>query len=280
MASRAPTAKFTYGFSRAEVLSALVSVVALALLCVKLFVEAGERLIHVVRGSSAQIHVEGNVVFLAEAVTLTCNVFVACVLMRRGQASLNVRALRAHIIADSIENLVVLFAGFLMWVMPALSIIDPILTLLIVIMIVILNFGIAQESVAVLLQGTPKGLDVKESIEGRVALVEGVVEAKEVHVWTLTSGSLVGSAMVYVDDEVVRMGFAGIEKVQKEVAKVFADAGVDDVIVQTCRIETEARWGEEEIEGVRIGHGKGAAVEHGDVGRNEDDRLLALDDTV
>lgn len=275
VASRAPTEKFTYGFSRSEVLSALVSVVALALLCVKLFVEAGERLIHIMRGTRAQIHVEGNVVFVAEAVALICNVFVACVLTRKGQASLNVRALRAHIIADSIENLVVLLAGCLMWVVPALSIIDPILTLLIVATIVILNVGIAQESVAVLLQGTPTGLDVKESIEGRIAQVGGVVEAKEVHVWTLTSGSLIGSAIIYVNDEVARVGFADLERVQQEVGKIFAEVGVNDVTVQVCRMECGVRGDEEETEGVNMEYSKRAAVGYEGIRRDEDNRLLA-----
>lgn len=243
VASRAPTARYTYGFSRAEVLSALVSVVALVLLCVKLFVEAGGRLVHILRGSMAQIHVEGNVVFVAEVVALTCNLFIACVLTRKGQASLNVRALRAHVIADSVENLVVLFAGFLMWVMPALSVIDPILTLLIVIMIIVLNFGIAHESIAVLLQGSPMGLDVRTSILGRVAQVEGVVEAERVHVWTLTSGSLVGSAVIRVDDDVVRLGFAEIERVQKAVLKVFAEVDIDEVTVQVNRVEHKVGGG-------------------------------------
>lgn len=236
VAARAPTPRYSYGFSRAEVLSALISVLALALLCVKLFVQAAQRLGHILRGSKAPLHVEGNIVFVAEAITLSCNVFIAVVLTK-GNPSLNVRALRAHVIADSVENLVVLFAGFIMWQMPSLNLVDPILTLVIVVLIVVLNFGIAKESVNVLLQAAPAEVDMERDIVSRLRKVEGVRGVGASHMWTVTSGSVVGSAVVFADERDAEVGMDAVERIRKEVVMVFEKAGVSEVTVQVCREE-------------------------------------------
>lgn len=238
VAARAPTPRYSYGLSRAEVLSALISVLALALLCVKLFVQAAQRLGHILRGSKAPIHVEGHIVFVAEAITLSCNLFIAVVLTK-GNSSLNVRALRAHVIADSVENLVVLFAGFLMWQMPSLNLMDPILTLVIVVLIVVLNFGIARESVNVLLQAAPAEVDMERDVLSRLRKVEGVRGVGASHVWTLTSGSVIGSAVVFADEREVEIGMDAVERIRKEVGLVFEKAGVDEVTVQVCREEKD-----------------------------------------
>lgn len=229
VASKSPNHRFTYGYGRAEILSALVSVGALALLCVKLFVEAIERLKDVLSDTKSRIHVEGRVVMIAESVALSCNIFIALVLSRGAGPSLNLKALRAHVIADSVENMVVLFAGFLMWLNPRLSIIDPVLTIVIVVVIVVLNWGIASESINALMQAAPES--ISPLIAG-VNKVVGVETVGDVHVWTLTSGSVMGSVEVEVEGH---GGWDELERVDNDVRVVLERNGVDKATVQIRR---------------------------------------------
>eukprot|EP00172_Hildenbrandia_rubra_P004608 Plantae.Rhodophyta-Hildenbrandia_rubra.ctg9648.p1 GENE.Plantae.Rhodophyta-Hildenbrandia_rubra.ctg9648~~Plantae.Rhodophyta-Hildenbrandia_rubra.ctg9648.p1 ORF type:complete len:415 (-),score=66.70 Plantae.Rhodophyta-Hildenbrandia_rubra.ctg9648:1130-2374(-) len=197
LAARKPTPRVSYGYARAEVLSALVSVLGLGLLCFKLTAGAVERLWHYFRGTRAKIHVEGKVVFIAEAVTLLSNVAMTFVLSRN-QSSLNIRALRAHIIADCIENVIVLFAGVLMWAVPKASIIDPILTLCIVCLLVVLNAKIGWEAVYILMQAAPDSADV-EGAAAELRGVPGVEALGPLHVWTLTSGTIVATSVAKLE---------------------------------------------------------------------------------
>lgn len=240
VAAKPSNSTYTYGYARAEVVSAFISLLALMMLCAKLFISGVRRL---VKGGG---HVEGKVVFIAEGITLMANVTMAIVLSKGGSSSLNIRALRAHIVADSIENLFVLIAGGVMWAFPLLSFIDPLLTVVIVLFIVIMNSGIARETVRALLQGGAEGVDLKR-LRIKIKEVEGVVKVGRVHVWTLTSGIYVGSAVVY--GRIVR----------KDVEAILREVGCVDVTVAVCEeseMEEDGEW-EDDEEDVEIYRGVG-----------------------
>lgn len=266
VATRAPTRRFSYGFSRAEVVSALVSVIALALLCVKLFVGGVVNLVQILSGGDGAREVEGRVIIAAEGVTLVANMFIAVVLTR-GSGTLNIRALRGHVVADCVENFVVLIAGLVLTVRKGWGIIDPVLTLLIVGVIVGLNWGIGNEAVSMLLQGSPEEVDL-ERIVAQVGKVEGVRQVRRTHVWTLTAGAFVGSCVIGVGEKV---GVRGFERIRKEVEEVFEDVGVGDVTVEVCLEDArdeEERWGVDE------GDGRGQKDGYALVGSDEDEHIV------
>ncbi|PXF40349.1 Zinc transporter 8 [Gracilariopsis chorda] len=220
---RKATKRMSYGYARAEVLSALLSVLALALLCAKLFATGVRRLWRIYNGE--QIQVDGMLVALAEAITLVSNVGMALVLARgTSSKSLNLRALRAHVIADCIENVVVLVGGVIMWKIPNFAVLDPALTVVIVGVIVVMNIGICKETVATLMQSAPRG--VVEGIADDLIAINGVMSVRRLHVWTLTTGCLIGTVVVIVDDD------ASHKDVKKQVEEVFAQFGVENVTVQ------------------------------------------------
>jgi cobalt-zinc-cadmium efflux system protein len=253
-ASRSPTPRMTYGYARAETLAAVVSVLMLALLCVKLFLGALHRLWHIARGTGSQFHVQGKLVFAAEAVTLMSNILMAFALTKLGgrshgghpddnsvfrpnpeQMSLNLRALRAHILADSVENIVVLFAGMLMWLVPSASIIDPILTGVIVTLLMYLNAPIAKEVAHIVMQGAPTSIDVQYAASA-LARIPGVVSCGELHVWILTSDTHMATAIIYVG------AFANVgilDSVRVEARSIFRKLGVAEATIEVVRVPPE-----------------------------------------
>jgi cobalt-zinc-cadmium efflux system protein len=252
-AARAPTPRMTYGYARAETLAAVVSILMLAMLCVKLFLGAAERLWYIVRGSRAPIHVQGQLVFAAESVTLLSNLLMAYTLTKLGGRasgsdavssqfqqnpelmSLNLRALRAHILADSVENLVVLFAGILMWLVPGASIIDPILTVVIVVLLVYFNIPIANEVARVILQATPVSIDSQDAISA-ITRIPDVISCGELHIWILTSNTYVATAHIQVSPAA---DMATLDQIRSQARSAFQTLGISEVTIEVLRAQSD-----------------------------------------
>lgn len=240
---------YSYGYARAEVLSALVSVLALALMCAHLLLRALQSSPGAWRAATGEDAVwKGKAVMFAEAVTLTNNVQIALVLGRNAE-SLNVRALRAHVVGDSIGNVVVLLGGFALWLHPRATILDPVLTIVVVVAILVLNVGLARETFEVLMQAAPEGMEAPV-LERAMKRIHGVKQVEDCHVWTVTSGVVVASVKVVVDEDVVERG--KFQTVQEKAEGVLRNAGADEVTVQASF----------STPGVSTGHGR-AVVDHG-----------------
>lgn len=240
VAGKSASRRMPFGYARAEVLSALVSLIALGVMCVKLSAEAANRLWHYTNGTKATIHVEGKIVFIAEAIALCNNLTIALVLARNN-TSLNIRALRAHVIADSLENVLVLIAGIIMWKIPSLGILDAALTPIIVTMIVYLNYGMVRETVSILMQATPQWIKMDELRE-QIMTVKNVVSISKLYVWILTAEKIVGACTVIVEDNI---DFVESETIRKQVERILLKVGVTNITVQVCGSE-DGLTGDEE----------------------------------
>lgn len=228
------SARYSYGFARAEVLSALVSVLALALMCGHLLVRGVRALPDAWRAASMGVGVsKGKAVMLAEGITLVNNVLIAGVLSRNAE-SLNVRALRAHVVGDSVGNVVVLLAGGAMWLHPRLAILDPVLTIVVVVAIVALNVGLARETFEVLMQAAPAGMEAPV-LEKALKNIRGVKRVADCHVWTVTSGVVVASVKLVMDETVVDRSH--FQSLQEQAESILRDAGADRVTVQVRHAE-------------------------------------------
>jgi cobalt-zinc-cadmium efflux system protein len=79
------------------------------------------------------------------------------------------------------------------------QIIDPVLSILIGIMIIWSGWGIIQDSINILLEGLPKGIELDE-VTGGMREVDGVIEVHDVHIWSLGSQAHALSCHVLIDD--------------------------------------------------------------------------------
>jgi len=202
------TAGAPYGHGRVEVLSAAVGIALLGGMVVKLSTSATVRLVRLARhGSAGVVPAEGRLVMAAEAVTLAANGVMAWLLGRRrrpaagaegapaAEVSLNVRALRAHVIADCVENGCVLAAGAVMWAASGrgwVVLLDPLATLAVAAVVAGMNVGLVWEVVGTLMQWAPPGVDVG-GVGALLQGLDGVARVSGLRVWTLTSGSIVAT---------------------------------------------------------------------------------------
>lgn len=229
VAGASATSQYTYGYGRSEILSALLSLIALGVLCVKLLMRALGRIYELIWSKNpAPGPVNGKIIVFAEAITLIANISMALMLSRQNTSqSLNIRAVRAHIIADSFENMVVLTAGILIWLFPKQYWIDPCLTVLVVALLFSLNWRIAREIVEVLMQAAPPG--IVELIQPKILKMRKVLRVPKFHVWTLTTGMVVGTTRVATEHDTQ---VNDIERIRKDVSMLMKQSGVDEPCVE------------------------------------------------
>jgi len=127
---------------------------------------------------------------------LVVNLISLAVLHGGRNESLNVRGAWLHVLTDTLGSVQAVVAavliGALGWYWA-----DPVASVLIGGLVVVSSWGLVRESLDVLMEGVPKGLDLEE-VEGAIAAVDGVVAVHDLHVWTITSGFVALSAHVTV----------------------------------------------------------------------------------
>lgn len=192
LAARPVTAKRTFGYKRAEILAALVNGVLLVAISVWIVIEA-------IRRIGDPHEVLGGWMLGIAAAGLLVNVIAARVLMRSAGDSLNVKAALRHVLADLagsvgviLAALVILFTGW--------ELADPVVSIVIALLVALSAWSILRDSVDVLLESAPPGLDTEE-IGYAMAAHRGVAEVHDLHVWQITSGMPMLSAHVLVGSD-------------------------------------------------------------------------------
>ena len=181
----------TYGYHRAEVLGGLAN--GLFLLAVVAYV-----LFDAVRRFGDPPSVDPGIVVAVGIVGLLANLAAAFVLSGH-RDFLNVEGAFVHLLADAAGSVGAIAAGAIIWV-TGVAIVDPIVAVLISVLVLYATRDLLADSVNVLLQGTPRGIDVGE-VRAALEGTDGVVDAHHVHVWALDSVRVALTAHVVVAAE-------------------------------------------------------------------------------
>ena len=191
LAGRPPTARLSFGFRRAEILAALLNGVTLIAIAIWIFVEAARRL-------SDPPEILAGATLIVALVGLAVNVAGVVILRRSGGRSLNMRAALLHVFADLLGSVGVIVAAVIILTTGWLYA-DPLVSVLIGLLVLASSWRVLRESLGVLLEATPEGIDADE-VGRRMAGVNGVSEVHDLHIWTITSGFPALSAHVLVPD--------------------------------------------------------------------------------
>ncbi len=188
--SRAPNPRKTFGYNRAGVLAAFVNGLTLILISFYIWYEAFDRMLNPVR-------VHAGVMIWVAAAGVVMNGAIALILMR-GRRDINLRSALIHEIGDTLSTAAVIVGGV------AISItgqtwIDPALSVGIGVMILWSSSGIIRESLNILLEGTPRGMNLNRIAEC-ICDIPGVNGVHDLHVWSIGSDTHSLSCHVGIDD--------------------------------------------------------------------------------
>ncbi len=191
-ASKPPTQRKTYGFYRLEILAALLNGIILLLITVWIFYEAYHRFLAPETISS------GKMFFLA-IIGLFAN--ISCVYILKSDEhghSLNVKSAFLHMLGDTISSVGVIIGAVIIYY-ANWYIVDPIISIMLCILILIWSYKLIMESIDILLEATPKDINVGEVIS-RLEQIPGVEGAHDIHIWTITSGMYAMSVHIDTKD--------------------------------------------------------------------------------
>ena len=166
----------TYGYHRVGILAAFVNAVSLAVIALLIVVEAIGRLRH-------PEPVRGGLMIAVAAVAVALNVVISLWLHAGAQHDINLRSAYLHMVGDAVSAVGVIVAGVVV-VLSGAELADPMVAFLIAGLILWSSWGILTESVTVLLEGTPPGMDMCE-VESCIRQVPGVIDVHDLHVWTV-----------------------------------------------------------------------------------------------
>lgn len=192
IARRPPTPRQSYGYYRAEILAALVNGATLVAIAVFIFIEAWRRF-------QAPPDVTGELVVGIAFGGLVINLVALWILNSGKNESLNVRGAWLHVLTDALGSVGAMVAGVLVWMFGCYWA-DPAVSVLIALLVIYSSWSLLKETVAVLMEGAPGGIDV-DGIRNTLMSVPGVLSAHDLHVWSITSGMVALSAHVCVASE-------------------------------------------------------------------------------
>jgi cobalt-zinc-cadmium efflux system protein len=191
MAARPATHNRTYGFKRIEVLAAAVNGMALVLIAGYVAWEAVLRL-------DEPTEVDSGPMLIVAVAGLLCNLVSMRLLSGGHKDSLNVRGAYLHVFGDLLGSIGAIIAALVI-LTTGWTRVDPLISIGIAVLIVASAWRLIRESVDVLMESTPPGVDVGE-IESALTTIPGVQCVHDVHVWTVTSGFLAMSGHISVLD--------------------------------------------------------------------------------
>lgn len=205
MATKPADSKRTFGYHRVGILAALVNALGLVIMAGAIFWEALLRL-------QDPVPVESSTMIWVAMLAIILNSGIAWWLVQAAKGDLNIRGAYLHMVGDAAASFGVVIAGIIIAFTSA-YIADPIVSIIFAALVLWSSWGIFTESVQILLEATPVGLDLVK-VEQGIRAVPGVLDAHDLHVWTVSSGLIASSCHIVVADQNISKG----QQILQEVA--------------------------------------------------------------
>jgi len=212
----------TFGYHRVAILTALFNSLSLIVIAVVIFVEAGE----LFRTPQA---VTPSLMIWVAAVSVVMNTLIAWALSGGAKETLNMRAAFIHMVGDAASAAAVIVAGIVVkltgWVYA-----DPLVSVMIGVFIIYTAWGVSRDAANILLESTPKDLDVDKMV-GAIEALEPVRHVHDIHVWTVGDGMNYLSCHVELPKETTITAASAL--VQRLNTLLAHDFGIAHATIQT-----------------------------------------------
>ncbi|MFX1593502.1 MAG: cation diffusion facilitator family transporter [Promethearchaeota archaeon] len=195
IARKPPCHHKTFGLYRAEVLAAFINGLFLIPIVGIIIYEA------ILRFLNPQ-EIIGFYMLIVAFIGLTVNIISILILQGHKNASLNVKSVFYHMIADAASSIGIVIAAFII-IYTGFVLLDPIVSLGISIVIIYWAYGILRESTRILLEMAPKGMNIDAISEELKLKFPEISEIFDAHLWTIIPDILIYSAHVKLNDEII-----------------------------------------------------------------------------
>ena len=184
--------RHTYGYHRMQVLAALANGATLLFISFEILKDAINRFQH------PEAVMAGPMLIIAIA-GLVANIVVALVLREHDHEDLNTRAAFLHVLGDALASVGVIVAGIIIY-FTGLLWIDPLVSALISILILVSSGRLLKETVHILAEGMPEGMTAS-GVANTMREIPGIAEVHDLHIWTVSPEYIALSAHVILEDQ-------------------------------------------------------------------------------
>ncbi len=172
------TAKYTFGFYRAEILAAITNGLVLILITIYIFYQSYLRFL-------SPRPVKGTEMLMISVIGLLANLYVALKMQSSARDNLNVRGAYLHVLSDILSSIGVVVASGLI-IVTGNPVFDPIISAMIGLIILSSSFRLIKEGTQILMEGSPGHIDLAEITED-IQRISGVKEVHDLHIWSIGS---------------------------------------------------------------------------------------------
>nr|XP_056710664.1 proton-coupled zinc antiporter SLC30A8 [Euleptes europaea] len=245
LTSKYPSKRLTYGWHRAEIIGAFLSIIIIWAVTGGLTYSAVLRLLH------PHYEIQGTVMLITSGFAVIANMILSLMLYQTGHRKVHdghhatchisqnkpasgnasVRAAFVHAVGDLIQSISVLISALIIFIEPEYKMADSICTFVFSVFVVGTTITVLRDILVVLMEGTPKGLSY-DGVKEQILAVDKVKSVHNLHVWSLTMNQAVLTA------HVVTVDTADKEQTLKEMTEVLFDAYNFHTV--TLQIEPEA----------------------------------------
>ncbi len=212
--------KYTFGYKRAEILTAVFNASVLIGISIYLFIEAIDRL-------SNPSNIDSGLMIWVASIGLVANIAGTLLLKKDASHSLNIKSAYLHLLSDAISSAGVILGGFAIYFYDILWI-DPLLTILISAYIIKESYEIVKESITVLMMATPPNISAGE-IESRLQEFDEIKNIHHMHIWRINEKDIHFEAHVEVPNVQVSETEKILENIEDVMSKEF---GIKHVTIQ------------------------------------------------
>ena len=211
--SRPPSASKTFGYKRAGVLAAFVNALVLVALSLLIFWESYDRFLN-------PREVQDTIMLVVAGAGLVVNLAVMKALHTHSHHDLNVRGAYMHMLGDALSSVGIIIGAIFIRQTHALWI-DPLLSVLIGVLIIWSAWDIIRESLDILLEGAPRGIELS-AVTKALRDVDGVIDIHDLHIWSLSSEDHALSCHALIEDMPPSESSIILERIQTLLLQEFA----------------------------------------------------------
>jgi len=194
LTKRKSTKQQTFGYKRAEIIAAFFNAFMLLLMAFYIIYESIERIF-----SADPMKLDPVLIMLLAGFSIIMNGLSVRIIYRDSKKNMNIRSAYLHLFTDMLSSFAVLIGGAAIYFFN-LTIIDPILSLVIAIYLIIYGWKLVIQSIKVLMQFTPSNIDIEE-IARDLSVFEEISNIHHAHAWQLNDDEIMFEAHVeFVED--------------------------------------------------------------------------------
>jgi cobalt-zinc-cadmium efflux system protein len=216
-----PTVRFTYGYKKTTILVALLNASILLLSIGAIGYEALHRIV------SPQ-PLPGKIISLVAALGILVNTITALLFLRSKDRDLNIKSAFLHLMADAVVSAGLVIGGLVIY-WTHLYRIDPVLSMVIAVVILISTWKLLKDSLRLSLDGVPEGIQLKE-VKEKVEKISGVLGFHHIHIWAISTTENALTAHVVVSKEA---GPQDVEAIKQDIKHELLHLNIQHATLET-----------------------------------------------